>query len=280
MKERTHEKNGHNKKAMPQKLPRITTLQSILAAGFALLFLVAIGFYSEQRPEINAAAAVKDQGGEGLGRMSKSGAAGADASLLFSGNTRTSQQGEQVVLIDPVGGGTQSGDVEGSLQEKEIALRVAHTLYQRYGEALSNNGIRLLLTRSTDTALSDADRVALADRLQATLVIRIGAEQSADAEKNGITVAYNEVFFTRGLQNASLAGLLLQEITETTGKPAGEVIAAYETDGVLRELQVPAARIGVGYETGTEDKTDMDKDTYVRSVAQGIYQAIKEALEK
>jgi N-acetylmuramoyl-L-alanine amidase len=92
-----------------------------------------------------------------------------------------------LVVIDPGHGGRDPGTAAAdSIAEKDVAIAIA----QRLASALSSRGFETLLTRTDDTFLSLADRMAVANRAHADLFISVHLNSSPDPGTAGIETYY------------------------------------------------------------------------------------------
>ncbi|MBR1472024.1 MAG: N-acetylmuramoyl-L-alanine amidase [Lachnospiraceae bacterium] len=88
-----------------------------------------------------------------------------------------------VVVIDPGHGGSDTGNKNGSLYEKNMALVTAQAMYE---ELLNYGGVLPYLTRTDDTELSVEQRVELAGYLHADLLVSIHYSASAEHQLHGV----------------------------------------------------------------------------------------------
>ena len=63
----------------------------------------------------------------------------------------------QKVIINPVYGGQESGNVSGNIIEKDFNLEISKKIYNN----LKNRGIDVYLVRDDDTTLSDEERLLI-----------------------------------------------------------------------------------------------------------------------
>lgn len=185
---------------------------------------------------------------------------------------------EKIVVLDPVCGGEDAGKEGNGLLEKEIALSVCEIVQERLERDVKETGVKVYVTRTWDETVTEEDRAALAEALDADLYVRVGV--SDDAEREGISVEYNEVFFGRGLQNVTLADLLARHVAVSTGQRAAGLFEAYGEDEVLTSLTIPAAKVSVGSVASDADAAHLNDDNFHRRAADGIYKAVLEAVQR
>lgn len=176
-----------------------------------------------------------------------------------------------VVVIDPMGGGREDGNVLRGYAEKTLALQIA----EKIPEKISDQGICIFLTRTDDVYVSEKERIAFVNDCMADLYIRIGVSSDNDENAYGISGIYNEEYFIPEFGNVELADTLTRNVTIAAGNRAVGLIPAGE-GSILSNLKIPAAQINVGYFTNTKESALLSKDEYREKLAQGIADAITE----
>ena len=99
------------------------------------------------------------------------------------------QQGKYLVVLDPGHGGPDPGAIGvNGLRESEIVLDVS----KKVGAYLSQKGVRVRLTRSTEKDLDLPPRVKIANNLRADAFVSIHANASRGFRKdiNGLETYY------------------------------------------------------------------------------------------
>lgn len=178
-----------------------------------------------------------------------------------------------IVVIDPVGGGSEDGLCGYVYREKDLALQVAKMV--QAGCALPD--VKLYFTRTEDVEISAEERIALARDLDADFYIRIGAaENPADEGIYGIQCYYNEEYFIPGFGNVDLADIVTRNVTVASSNRARGLIPM-EEDSILREIHVPAVQLSVGYLSNDRERNLLQQDAYLEKVAQGIINGIEES---
>lgn len=185
---------------------------------------------------------------------------------------------EQIVVVDPVCGGSDAGDSFDELSEKDIALDVALAFKSEVDKA-EDNTIKFYYTRLSDTDVDDARRIQLIEDTQADLVVRIGADLSQNGQA-GIKAYYNDEFFIRKMNNAQFAGELVNGCASKSGAGVIGVYPEYEDDTVLKASRTPTAKISVGELNVVEDQNRLRDKSYIGKMASGIYQGISDAFEE
>lgn len=157
------------------------------------------------------------------------------------------------VVIDPGHGGSDPGAVGNGIVEKAINLRVAlrlKELLELDTVDLSGGGSwDVRLTRSSDTFVSLAGRVAIANSWGADLFVSIHHNGFSSPAANG-----TETFsFASGTQSAGLRDRIQSELLAAHGLAnRGSKTASFY---VLRETLMPAALSEAGFVTSPFDAT-------------------------
>ncbi len=173
------------------------------------------------------------------------------------------------VLIDPGHGGPDPGAVgRGGIQEKEIVLDIS----RRVARLLEAQGVRAVLSRTQDVDLDLEPRVALAERVNATLFVSIHANaiSMSRPEVNGLETYYYQ-------SGQWLARSIHKNLLQTTNAPDRGVRQARFY--VLRRSSMRSTLVEVGYVTGAQDAPRLASSRYRQQVAQGIAQGIVRYLD-
>lgn len=183
--------------------------------------------------------------------------------------SRPASKTRYTVLIDPGHGGSDPGAIgRGGIREKEIVLDIS----RRVARLLSAQGVRAVLSRTQDVTLDLEPRVALAERVNATLLVSIHANalSLSRPEVNGLETYY--------YQNGQwLARSIHKNVLQTTNSPDRGVRQARFY--VLRRSSMRATLVEVGYVTGAQDAPRLASSSYRQQVAQGIAQGILRYLD-
>lgn len=177
----------------------------------------------------------------------------------------------QIVVIDPAGGGDETGIVIDGVAEKDLALQVAELLPDKVQQA----DTKLYFTRTEDVEVTWEERIELVEAVDADLYIRIGANEDADTACYGIQSYYNESYFIPDFGNAQLADMLTRAVTITASNRAVGLTPAAE-DSILQQITVPGAQLAVGYLTNPQERALLEQEVYREKLAQGIADAIME----
>lgn len=183
---------------------------------------------------------------------------------------------EKIIVIDPAYGGQEHGIAVNGILSKKITLDVAKALKTMFDES----DIKVYYTRMDDSNPAAADRVELAAATRADMLIRIEVSGDENSKLYGTSTVYNSKFFIPGFGNVELADLLEREVvTSISGKACGLIESSAE-DQVVNSATVPAAAVRVGYLTNSQEAILLQREDYIRRIAEGIYNAVVKAYEQ
>ena len=179
---------------------------------------------------------------------------------------------DKIVVLDPVGGGREKGVTASGCEEKEIALEVA----RQTAQLMEEQKIKIYLTRTEDTEVSQEARAAFADWVDADLYLEIGLSEDTDnAGTYGIRAEYNDEYYLPEFGNVQWADCVTRQVTVAASNRAIGLFPAAEDD-ILWQLKIPAARISLGYVTNSSERQLLTQESYQKKLAEGIAEAISE----
>ena len=204
------------------------------------------------------------------------------------------KKGRPVVLLDPGHGGNKAGGrSSGGLEEKTLSLKLANLLKPK----LEKLGYQVLLTRSRDQSLGLAERVRLAAKHKADLLVSLhfnmGASTARGIETFVVTLpglnsthSPNDpkpdktVHPGNKHQHASqIAGWDLHRgmIASTKAKDRGLKRARFL---VLRDAPCPAVLIEGGFLSNPAEAKILSSKTYHEKLAVGLANGIKKYFDR
>ncbi len=172
-----------------------------------------------------------------------------------------------VVAIDAGHGGKDMGATGPSgLLEKDVVLDVA----LRARELLVKAGVRVMMTRETDTFVELPDRPRLAKLQGATVFVSIHANAATRLAASG-----SETYYLSP-QSLMLAQMVQEELGRITGLPSRGVKTANFL--VLRENDVPAVLIEVAYVSNVDDENRLRATVFRQRLAEAVVRGVQRFL--
>ena len=176
------------------------------------------------------------------------------------------------VVVDAGHGGSDGGTVSGRAVEKDINLSVALKLKA----ILENDNIEVILTRSSDENMSLADRTSVANDSNADFFISLHCNYyEKDAQIAGLECYYNNsnAAESKGYAESIINAVSLSEDIETR-------YAKTEGYYVLRNTQMPAVLVEMGFLSNYSESQKLLDDDYQESLAQRIAEGISNEIKR
>ena len=145
-------------------------------------------------------------------------------------------------------------------------------------DADTEHNIGVYYTRLTDCDVAFADRIGLANELDANFFISVHINALPnDTTTNGTGVMYNEK--NPGGKHGSkvLSETLLKSCLENLGSESKGLFYG-STIYILHHAEVPAALIEVGFISNERERNLMLTDDYQYKLAQGVYEGALQAI--
>ena len=183
---------------------------------------------------------------------------------------------DKIIVIDPAYGQQDTGVRSNDASAKGITLEIAKALKAE----LDNTDIKVYYTRMDDSNPTAEKRVELASATKADMLIRIEVSGDENTKLYGTEAVYNSRFFIPGFGSVELADLLEREVVTAISGKANGLLEAVEEDAVISKATVPAAAIKVGYLTNGQEAILLQREDYIKRIAEGICQAVMKAYEE
>jgi len=177
------------------------------------------------------------------------------------------------VVIDPGHGGPDSGAIGiGGLRETDVVLDVSKIVTN----ILNKKGVKVKMTRTNEIDLDLRPRVSMANDTNADIFVSIHANASVGKKRN---INGLETFYYSGWKGRLLAEKIQKQIVKVSpGSPdRGVRRGSYF---VLKQTNMPAALVEIGFVTGRLDGSRLSKDMHRERVAYSIARGILEYLER
>jgi N-acetylmuramoyl-L-alanine amidase len=184
--------------------------------------------------------------------------------------TRPIPRGKVLVLIDPGHGGKDPGAIGiGGTREKDIILPIS----KRISEILQQNGVQVVMTRSSDYFVSLPGRVQMAERAKADVFVSIHANAlgGGRSEVSGLETYYYDsgLGLARAVHNSILQSVNVRD--------RGVRRARFF---VLRKSSMPSILVETGYLTGREDIAKLRSSAYQEQMAEAIARGVLQYLRR
>lgn len=182
------------------------------------------------------------------------------------------------VLIDVGHGGVDSGTLYGELYEKDINLEMAKLTYS----VLRDKGYHVLMNRVDDYALSGenrwfrtrsrhlkdlAQRSHMANDIRPKSVISLHVNWAARTGKRGPMVLHQ-----KSAESKRLAAALQGSLNQLYGTSEAPVYG--KTFYLLKNIQVPAVIVEMGFISNPLDREQMTKPQKQKQLAESIAQGV------
>jgi N-acetylmuramoyl-L-alanine amidase len=182
-------------------------------------------------------------------------------------STSTRNTPAVVVVIDPAHGGSDGGSSSEGVLEKNVTLAVANKMSALASEFPT---LRIILTRNSDTEMSDAERVAVASREAAQLYVAVHVNAFGQPTALGVETLVDSTHKS-GDACWTFADAIQKAVVASTGAKDRGVKAQGST---FSRLTIPAASTLLGFVTTPEERAKLADSTYQETAARGILQGV------
>lgn len=176
---------------------------------------------------------------------------------------------EILVVVDAGHGGHDPGAEVSGVREKDLNLTLALLVARK---AQGVRGLRVVLTRSTDTYVDLVERVKMAEALGAALYLSIHANYHRDPKVCGIETWVDT---NAGQESQRLAECVQRAVVSAVG---GADRGVRRQTLYLRHTSLPAALVEVGFLSCPSERKKLLDPAYQERIAEGILQGIREFL--
>jgi N-acetylmuramoyl-L-alanine amidase len=192
-----------------------------------------------------------------------------------------------LVVLDPGHGGADSGAMAGGVLEKDLTLDIT----RRVERLMAAQGVATLMTRTGDSYVTLADRVALANRVDDAIFVSIHFNEGARPVASGVETYFASQQTTSATRLASwlpflpiissdepnvdsqsLAGFIQQElVVQTRATDRGTKTEQFY---VLSKVRHPAVLVEGGFLTNKDDVAKLGDANYREAMAAAISSGI------
>ncbi len=175
----------------------------------------------------------------------------------------------KVILIDPGHGGNDTGALRGTTLEKDLTLAIAKKVKSELKEKGFN---KIILTRTSDTTLSLADRVRIANDYKADIFVSVHINSSVKTEINGIETHY---YSDSGYQ---VAKVIHEELmNQVNAFDRGLFKSKFY---VINHTEAPAVLLELGFISNEQERSlltsEKRQQTSAEAIADGIARYLME----
>lgn len=163
------------------------------------------------------------------------------------------------VVIDAGHGAHDFGANRGAFFEKHIALDISRRL-ERF---LRKNGVRTVMTRSTDRFIALGTRAEIGNRQGRSILVSVHVNDATRSSASGIETFYH------ASEGQKLAALVQREILRNTSH-GGDRGVKYARFKVLRSSTKPAILVETGFASNSRDQQRLRDPNYREAIAQSI----------
>ncbi len=186
---------------------------------------------------------------------------------------------DYIVVVDAGHGGDQPGAVRENVYEKNITLPMVQKIKEKF-DADTEHNIGVYYTRLTDINIPFADRIGLANDLNANFFISVHINALPnDTTTEGCGVMFNEKNPGGKLGSKKLSEILLKSCVKNMECESKNFFNG-STIYILHHAEVPASLIEVGFISNPKERKKMLTDEYQYKLAQGVYEGALKAIEK
>lgn len=180
----------------------------------------------------------------------------------------------RTIVLDPGHGGDDPGAQGNGLVERELALDLARRIEGR----LSAHGVEVVFTHTNGPGGTEDDRAALANSVDADLVLSIHTDHADLGAAHGVATFFYGPGGQPGHGGWSVIGehfadLLLREVVARTGLTDCRTHPRAWT--LLRRTRMPAVRIDVGYLSHPADAATLSAAQTLDGIAEGVVVALQ-----
>ncbi|MBN8208422.1 N-acetylmuramoyl-L-alanine amidase [Bacillus sp. NTK071] len=173
----------------------------------------------------------------------------------------------KTVVLDAGHGGNDSGAEGITTLEKILTLRTTSTI----AEKLKSAGVRVILTRDTDTYISLSERATISERHNADAFVSIHFDSTVDPTANGTTTYYYDQ------SDMSLASAIHNEIGDDTSlRDRGVRFGNYY---VLRNNKQPSVLLELGFLSNPWEEQLVNRIDYQAEITSEVANGILSFLQ-
>lgn len=172
--------------------------------------------------------------------------------------------GASTVVLDAGHGGSANGALYENIKEKTLNLAVT----KKVAAILIKQGYNVIMTRSDDTYLGLNERANIANAVNADIFVSIHSNANENPEIYGLSTYH----FPESRRGSLLAKAIQDAAAQVSGAKNRGILSA--NFAVLRETDMPAALVEMGFMTNHDELMRLADSAYQDKMAQGIANGI------
>ncbi|MCI8539752.1 MAG: AMIN domain-containing protein [Oscillospiraceae bacterium] len=172
--------------------------------------------------------------------------------------------GASTVVLDAGHGGSANGALYEEIKEKTLNLAVT----KKVAAILIKQGYNVIMTRSDDTYLGLNERANIANAIHADIFVSIHSNANENPEIYGLSTYH----FPESRRGSLLAKAIQDAAAQASGAKNRGILSA--NFAVLRETEMPAALVEMGFMTNHDELMRLADSAYQDKMAQGIANGI------
>ena len=174
------------------------------------------------------------------------------------------------IVIDPAHGGDDPGWVSDGIRAADLTWDLARRLESR----MVATGMETILTRGAHQNPTAEERAAVANEVNADLVLSLHIDGSASPLAGGLAAFhFGTDAGATSTVGENLAELLQRELVARTRMTDCRV--HHRTWGILRLTRMPAVQLELGYLSNPQDRARLVRDDFRNTLTDGILVAVK-----
>lgn len=181
---------------------------------------------------------------------------------------------DRIIIIDPGHGGKDPGTVVGTIEEKNIVLKVSTLVTQKLEAA----GANVLMTRTGDTYPTREGRVDFSHVNYGEIFVSIHANYANNTAAQGTETYYAKTPGDVYEEDIDLATFVNNQIVKNVNMKDRKVKEMKYI--VIANTNIPAILVELGFLSNSEDRAKLTDDQYVELFAESIYKGILEYYSK
>lgn len=178
---------------------------------------------------------------------------------------------DKIVVVDAGHGGTDTGTYakSGDWDEKDFNL----DFVKKIEESWNHNNVKLYFSRLEDTEVTLADRVNMANNLQADLFVSLHCNSSDENSGSGLEALYKSNEFSK--DSKVFAKKCLKALEECSGLTNRGLLKGKRIY-IIRKAKMPTVLLELGFLSDTGDLAYLSQEENRKKMAEAICQMIWE----